>query len=576
MWRRSIAVLALVAGLLSSSTASAQWAPNGIPVVSQTLMPGWYTLEMVPDGASGAIIFQPEYSPSAPLHLLFRKTRDGISPPGWPSMALEPTLWDAGLAADGAGGAYVARAHVSPNDDIVIHHIGSDGNFAALWPVGGRVVGTAGQLTSCRVVGDLAGGVYAVWTRLNNDLHELRALRLDPDGAASAGWPADGVLIAAETKLKLIAKLHATAEGLYVQGHHSTMQTLPQPDSAFMVRLTSDGALPEGWSPALRPIPTSKYLPAGEFAPGSHGGFYSSASDIRYRRLLHVLEDGALDPTWPDTGLAIHPDPTLWQFVFNPVADGDGGCFARFEYDSTGTQAYMATRVVHITEAGTHAPGWAPLGARLPYNDDTRIQSQGPLVADGEGGVYALWFDVSSSTNVKLNVHHIGADGLTYPGWPAAGLTIASGTGGRRNAHAVSDAHGGLIVAWEDSRNATGFDEWAVYAIGITPTGSITAGVRPEQPTALDMRAAPTPSSGPVRLTLRMPQDGRVRVEILDLTGRKVCDVFEGLLPAGEHPFDWDGRASSGTHSPPGVYLARTSALGTTHSARIVRLGAVR
>src|SRR5689334_23877007 len=123
MWRRLFAVLAVVPGLLSSSPASAQWAPNGIPVVSPILLPGWFAMEMVPDGHSGVIIFQPEQSPSPPSRLLFRKTRDGISPPGWPSTALETSIWDAGLAADGAGGAYIIRPRVGPNNDIVVHHI---------------------------------------------------------------------------------------------------------------------------------------------------------------------------------------------------------------------------------------------------------------------------------------------------------------------------------------------------------------------------------------------------------------------------------------------------------------------
>ena len=71
---------------------------------------------------------------------------------------------------------------------------------------------------------------------------------------------------------------------------------------------------------------------------------------------------------------------------------------------------------------------------------------------------------------------------------------------------------------------------------------------------------------------LAMPRSGAVSVSVCDVTGRCIRSVAGGVLPAGTHVIEWDGRRDDGALVPAGIYFMR--ATGTNHSAslRIARL----
>ncbi len=70
------------------------------------------------------------------------------------------------------------------------------------------------------------------------------------------------------------------------------------------------------------------------------------------------------------------------------------------------------------------------------------------------------------------------------------------------------------------------------------------------------------PVRGEARFALSLPEGGRVRLGIYDVTGRLRATVEDGVRSAGEHELVWN-RASSSRPVEPGVYFARlTSPLG--------------
>lgn len=89
-----------------------------------------------------------------------------------------------------------------------------------------------------------------------------------------------------------------------------------------------------------------------------------------------------------------------------------------------------------------------------------------------------------------------------------------------------------------------------------------------------DLRLAvtPNPSAGPARFAWRMSAAGRARLEVLDVSGRRVAVPFDGPLSAGEHALAWDGRGADGRRVPPGVYLARLVRSDGVATARLARL----
>jgi plastocyanin len=75
---------------------------------------------------------------------------------------------------------------------------------------------------------------------------------------------------------------------------------------------------------------------------------------------------------------------------------------------------------------------------------------------------------------------------------------------------------------------------------------------------------SPNPSAGRVTFRFNLRAEGRVAVEVFDVTGRRVARPLDEELPAGLWAADWDGRLDDGAPAPSGVYyLKLTTAAGT-------------
>jgi flagellar hook assembly protein FlgD len=73
-------------------------------------------------------------------------------------------------------------------------------------------------------------------------------------------------------------------------------------------------------------------------------------------------------------------------------------------------------------------------------------------------------------------------------------------------------------------------------------------------------------------LALTMPNDGRVLVQVYDVTGHLIRTLVTGSLPAGTHLMTWDGRDNLGRPCASGVYLARASFGRDTDIRKLVLL----
>lgn len=65
----------------------------------------------------------------------------------------------------------------------------------------------------------------------------------------------------------------------------------------------------------------------------------------------------------------------------------------------------------------------------------------------------------------------------------------------------------------------------------------------------------PNPANPRATVTLNMPRDADVVVDVLDLQGRRVRRLIGGPLPAGRHHLTWDGTDAAGRAVPSGTYL---------------------
>ena len=104
------------------------------------------------------------------------------------------------------------------------------------------------------------------------------------------------------------------------------------------------------------------------------------------------------------------------------------------------------------------------------------------------------------------------------------------------------------------------------------PLGTAVAGPRGIART-LDLSAArPNPARGTTTLRLSLPTRAQVSFAIFDVGGRRVRDLANGQLAAGEHVMTWDGLDAAGTPVPSGLYFARLDAGSEHRMRRVVRI----
>ena len=71
----------------------------------------------------------------------------------------------------------------------------------------------------------------------------------------------------------------------------------------------------------------------------------------------------------------------------------------------------------------------------------------------------------------------------------------------------------------------------------------------------LALRLGQNPTRPPLAIGADLPRGGKLRMRILDATGRVVRELVHHELPPGSHRVDWDGRDQRGPTAPSGVYF---------------------
>ncbi len=95
----------------------------------------------------------------------------------------------------------------------------------------------------------------------------------------------------------------------------------------------------------------------------------------------------------------------------------------------------------------------------------------------------------------------------------------------------------------------------------------------PGAPAALELAApAPNPARDFARFTFALPRADVVRLEILDLLGRRVRTLAQGPLAAGRYVRGWDRRDEHHARVAPGVYLVRLESAGRSIARRVIVL----
>lgn len=65
----------------------------------------------------------------------------------------------------------------------------------------------------------------------------------------------------------------------------------------------------------------------------------------------------------------------------------------------------------------------------------------------------------------------------------------------------------------------------------------------------------PNPFNVRLQFSVYMFGNTRLRVNVIDITGRRVAEIWNGTLKAGNHNLTWNGKLTSGSDAPSGVYM---------------------
>jgi hypothetical protein len=82
----------------------------------------------------------------------------------------------------------------------------------------------------------------------------------------------------------------------------------------------------------------------------------------------------------------------------------------------------------------------------------------------------------------------------------------------------------------------------------------------------------PNPFTAGTIIGFDMPKQGRVALEVIDVSGRVVRTLLSDAMPAGRHSAAWDGRDNAGAEVGPGVYFVRMKAGGFAATRKMMVL----
>jgi plastocyanin len=84
--------------------------------------------------------------------------------------------------------------------------------------------------------------------------------------------------------------------------------------------------------------------------------------------------------------------------------------------------------------------------------------------------------------------------------------------------------------------------------------------------------ASPNPATGLTNVRFQLARVAEVRIDVYDLAGRRILELYRGVLPPGAHAIPWDGGDAQRFAVSSGVYVLRLEAAHGAATARVTLL----
>ncbi|MCA0430046.1 MAG: T9SS type A sorting domain-containing protein [Bacteroidetes bacterium] len=183
--------------------------------------------------------------------------------------------------------------------------------------------------------------------------------------------------------------------------------------------------------------------------------YRSGNSDIYIQKL-----DSNGVAQWATNGVAVCTK-SLNQESSKIISDGAGGAIVVWEDSINGALDIFAQR---INSSGV--PLWTTGGVAICTAPLDQIRPR--LQPDNLGGAFIVWQDRRGALNYDIYAQHINASGIVM--WPANGIVVCNAINTQTRPKLRGDGNNGVIIAWQDKRNALDFD---LYAQRLDALGNI-------------------------------------------------------------------------------------------------------
>lgn len=366
------------------------WPSSGIPLCTAANDQVW--VEMIPDGAGGAIVAWADYRNGASFDIYARRVdASGTAFWGADGVALCTAAGDQdrpAMASDGAGGAILTwRDYRSgSNFDNYVQRVDASGTV--MWTANGvPLCKAAGNQIDPQIVPDGAGGAIVTWADSRNGTdYDIYARRVTASGVGQ--WATDGLAVC------------TTSSGQYN----------PTIDA------NSAGGAIIAWG---------------------------SNEDIHAQ---WVSPSGVMK--WAVDGVLLSDGPVYSTVEYFPeiISDGEGGAIATWNRYRNGIDFDVYAQRVDVSGAIRWASGGVAI-CTLDYG-----QESPKIVPDGMGGAVITWQDERIGISGWIDIFAQRVDASGYAQWTADGVALCTAVGDQRGPSIALDGAGGAIVAWADSR----------------------------------------------------------------------------------------------------------------------------
>ncbi len=257
-----------------------------------------------------------------------------------------------------------------------------------------------------------------------------------------------------------------------------------------------------------------------------------------------------------------------------------------------------------ITRIGTLAAALLLLPAALPAQYQVRqgIFSAGGGIQSGSNFVWStagqgaigistgnyvvksgFWYiaDLSSAVEVAITAFHVEYDGEAVTvSWdiaadaPLAGFNVYRAEGDTRQFERLNELplDPAAARAYRDATAMPGrtYD----YRLGALDRGGETFSIEmrielPAMPLTL-FQNVPNPFNPSTRISFFLPDPDHVRIEIFDVSGRRIAVPVDGRYGAGRHSVHWNGTNTAGGAVASGVFYYRMTAGKATITKKLV------